>query len=489
MHKIANQGYISYPNKKENKLSIYKKLLENSVIFAIGNLGSKLISILLVPLYTYYLTTNEYGTVDIITTTTSLLLPILTLSIYDAVLRFTMDKKYDQDSVITNGIFITIVCLIVLIFIYPILSRFNVMDGMLSHFIIILILQAFQSIFSQFVRSIGEVRIFAYNGLLMTLVNAIMNIILLVWFPMGISGYLISIIISNFVSILYLFFKAKIHQFISIRKINKELAKNMLIYSIPLMPNSFMWWITNASNRYFIKYFVGVGANGLFAVANKIPSLLSILNNIFFQAWQMSAIEEFESKDKSKFYSTVFKYFSMVMFIGASLIIVILKISMKFIVAPEFYTSWQYVPFLLLGVIFSSFSSFLGTNYIAAQQTRGIFRTSIYAALISFILNLILMPIIGTYGAGISTTASFFTMWIVRTRDTQRFIKMRIDMSNITGNIFILLVQISVLYLNFNSVTEFKIEIILLLVLLTINKDLFELLKKILGNRHNKRMP
>lgn len=182
----------------------------------------------------------------------------------------------------------------------------------------------------------------------------------------------------------------------------------MLIYSIPLIPNALMWWVMNASNRYFILFFVGASANGLFAVANKIPSFLSILNTIFFKAWQLSAIEEYGDESKAKFYSQTFYYFSVVMFVGTSIILMILKYMMGILVSEEFFSSWQFIPFLLIGIVFSSFSAFLGTNYIAAKQTKGIFRTSLIGGTINIILNLIFIPLVGTNGAAISTMISFW---------------------------------------------------------------------------------
>ena len=78
--------------------------------------------------------------------------------------------------------------------------------------------------------------------------------------------------------------------------------KEMLVYCIPMIPNSIMWWITDASDKYMIAFFVGVSSNGIYALAKKIPSVLSMLHSVFFQAWQLSAVEESEAKDKSHYY-------------------------------------------------------------------------------------------------------------------------------------------------------------------------------------------
>lgn len=454
-------------------MSKYKKLLGNSLLFAVGNLGSKLINIILVPLYTYYLSTTEYGLVDVVQTTAKMLLPIISLSIFDGVLRFVMDKEEDPNAVFTNGIMITTVGSLIALLIYPILESFNLLDGLMGYMIVILILQAYQSLFAQFSRAIGAIKTFAVNGLLMAIVTGLMNILLLIQFDMGISGYLLSMVIANLFSVFFIAICVKGHRYFKVKTINKSLIKKMLVYSIPLIPNAFMWWVINASNRYFIVFFIGASANGLFAVANKIPTLLSVLNTIFFQAWQLSAIEEFESKDKSKFFSEVFSYFQMVMLLGASAIIVIIKLAMHFFVAPEYYSAWEYIPFLLLGVVFSSYSGFIGANYIAAKETKGVFKTSIIGGIINLLANIILIPVIGVNGAGLATMISFFAMWVLRVYDTRKFINLKVNVTNLVLNLIVIFVQTYILFVNLATTTNLIIQSLLFILLLVINKSLW----------------
>lgn len=465
----------------------YKKLLGNSALFAIGNLGSKLISIILVPLYTYYLTTSEYGLVDIVISTSSMLLPIVSLSIYEAVLRFIMDHSHDDDTILTNGVFATLAGGMIILLIYPLLRYFNVLGELLPFMIVILMLQAFQSLFAQYTRSVGNIKKYAVNGIIMSIVTGGMNILLLVYLNLGINGYLTSLVISNLISILYLGWASSIHKHIKISKFNFGKLKEMFHYSIPLIPNSFMWWVINASNRYFIYLFVGASANGLFAVANKIPSLLSILNTIFFQAWQLSAIEEFGSKDKSKLYSNVFNYFSLVMFMGSSAILIILKPLINMTVQSDFNESWRLVPFLLLGVTFSSFSGFLGTNYVAAKETKGVFKTSVVGGIVSVITNFIFVPIFGANGAGISTMVSFFVIWILREWDTRKYIEMNIDKVSLFKNVVVIAFQIGVLYLELRMIQEIIIESLLFVILLLLNNKYFLIVFKVMKQLVNKK--
>ncbi len=254
--------------------SRYKKLMSNSLVFAIGNLGSKLISFLLVPLYTYVLTTSQYGTVDVLTTTVSVFLPVSSLSIFDAVFRFIMDKNENKKSVFTNGLLVTLYSTVLMIIAYPILLFFKV--PLALPFLIILFLNILFSIFQNFTRGIGFVKIFALAGIVSAVTLGLSNILFLVIFKLGISGYLFSIIFSLLCSIIFISLSTRIWRFIDLKYASFKEIKKFLKYSIPLIPNSLSWWLTNDASRFFILFFVGVSGNGLFAVSNKIPTILSV---------------------------------------------------------------------------------------------------------------------------------------------------------------------------------------------------------------------
>lgn len=465
-------------------MNSYKKLINNSFIFAIGNLGSKLITFILVPLYTFYLSTEQYGTVDLVMTTITMLLPIVSASIYDGVLRFIMDKDKPRDVIVTNSMFIGILGMIIAFLFYPVLSFLNIFKGNLIFMYLILIVQFLQLFIAQFSRAIGKIKIYAVNGLLLTSSIAIFNILFLVYFNFGIKGYFWSHILANIISIIFLVIFTKIYKSLNFSKISSKTLKELLNYSVPLIPNSLMWFLVNASSRYFILFFIGISSNGIFGVASKIPALISLINQIFSQAWQISAIEEYENENKANFYSNVFTYLSSVLFIGSSALIVALKLLFNLAFSSDYYIAWKVVPFLLIGTIFSSLSGFLGTNYIAAKETKGVFKTSVYGGIISIILNFIFIPTFGIIGAGISSMVSFFLIFMIRFYDTKKYINMTIDWFLFIKTLIIIFIQIAVLMVPISIMSEFIIEVILFLILLVINKELFKPLLRIGGISH-----
>lgn len=454
-------------------MNSYRKLFNNIVIFAFGTLGSRAIAFVLVPLYTQYLSQAEFGTADLVLVTVNMLFPLVSGSMHEAVIRFAMNKDYDNESVMTNSFIISLVGFIIFLFFYPILKWLNFLDGSLEILYILLLIQGTDTIFKQYTRGIGKSKIFAFAGILTTFLNASFNILFLVVLNMDLMGYYLSFILGYGISALYLVLTVNPLKGISIKKANKGILRKLLSYSLPLIPNSLMWSLINSSSRYFISGFLGVAANGLFAVSSKIPALINIISQVFTQAWQLSAFEEYEKSKDSKFYSRIFDLYFSVLLISTSFIIVVLKPLFATVFAESYFESWQPVPFLVLGTVFSAASGYLGVAYTASNKTRGVFQTSVYGGGISLILNLVLIPSIGIVGAGISSMLSFLSMFLIRYKDTQKYIAVVIKWKKVIIIFVLLTLQIVCLFLGLNMFLEFCINLILSFLIVVVNKNIF----------------
>lgn len=459
----------------------FKKLLNNSIIFTIGSIGSKLITILLVPLYTYQLSSEVYGKIDLISITASLIMPILSLSIYEATLRMSMEKDTDRSEILNVSLFMYLIGSFVLILISSFIFSFNIVDkNFVTFFTILTILQTLEITFSQFLRGIDKIKEFAFKGILSAVILTLSNILFIVKFNMGLSGYFISLILSNFVAILYMAVVCKNYLIINFRLINITLLKKMLIYSIPLIPNSILWWIMNASNRYMIGIFVGLSANGLFAIANKIPSIMQVFTNIFTQAWQISAIEESDSDKRDDFFSKTFQIYSTFLFFIVLIILLFLKLIFSYAIASEYYYAWTAAPFLLLSLVYSSFSGFLGTNYLVSKKTAGVMTTTVIGAIGNIFLGLIFIPTLGIIGASLSSLLSSVIVWLLRVFDTKKFIKIKYAYKIFLLNNFLIFISIGNIFLNDQFLFEFCINVILIFCFLLTNKNLlFDLIRKV----------
>ena len=422
----------------------YKKLVSNTAILGIGTFASKLLVFFLIPLYTRCLTTAEYSTADLIMQTSNLLMPLISLGIYDAVFRYTLDgEKYDKRSVFSSGFVTLLFGTAVFLLLTPVL-RYVPYFGTDTWLIFLYVIAAiFHSLCAQFVRAEGKTALFAFQGILATALTIGFNILFLVGFSMKVTGYVLSVILADVISTMFLMFYAKLYKHISFKSVKRDFLFSMLKYSVPLIPTTVFWWVTNVADRYMVEHMCGAGINGLYAVSYKIPTLLILLSGIFIEAWQFSAVTERGDGDTehSRFFGTIFDSFQAIMFIAGAFLVAFAKICTVILVSPEFYGSWQYIPILSVATIFSSLVTFMGSVYLVEKKSVLSFVTSAIGAVINILLNFVLIPVWGANGAAIATFFCYFIVFIIRAVNTQKYIRFNLHTVKLTVNTLIVAFQ------------------------------------------------
>ena len=450
----------------------YKSLIKNSFLFAIGSIGSKAISFFMLPLYTRMLTTSDYGQLDVLQTTISLLIPLITFQAIEAVFRYSVDMRENKSasSVLMNGILLCLFGMLISLLLFPVFARIEPFSTYLLFFYLILFFSMMNGVLKQFVRGLGKIKIFVVSDLAYTASFVTFNIIFLVYLKMGLKGYFLSMVLAHLITTFILLVFGSVFKYLNFKSFDKSFMKTMLIYSIPLIPNGLMWWVMNVSDRYILTYFLGFDATGIYSVSYKFPSLITLMNSIFFMAWQLSAMQEYGKEGYDNFYKNIFGVLSSFLLLITAVVLLILKPLMSVFVADAFYESWKYVPLLLVGTVFQAFSSFFGTNYTASKKTKGAFTTSVYGAIVNIGINLLLIPIWGIQAAAFSTMLAYLTMWLLRLFDTKKFVKIKIDWKSLIFSIVLIGIQILGLYTITNTITFFIVETILILVMLFIQR-------------------
>lgn len=404
--------------------TILKSLAGNTLIFAIGNSVSILLTFVMVPFYTKILSPADFGISDILTTTTAMLVPLVSLNVFSAIFRFALDDD-NHIEIFTNGLLISLIGGFLSLVVSGILLLLGIKYSFLVgvYLGITLLLNLFQN----FTRGINKVKSFAISGIIATLSNVLSNVILMWVFKFGLNGYLYSLIISALITTIFLFINNKLYTYISLNKKSWSNTKDLLIYSIPMIPNSFAWWLTNDANKLIILAFVGPSANGIFAIANKIPTMVTTIFGMFSNAWQMTAVKEKEKSYTTELYSLTFNLmFGGILIINA-IVVVLIQWFMGFYVSDKFYNAWKLVPILLMTSFFSNMSAFFGTTYLVAKKTKGLFTTTIWGTTINIALSFVSVPLIGINGAAISGAVGFFIVSILRLKQTSEWIKIQIE--------------------------------------------------------------
>ena len=421
-----------------------RDLSKNTAVFTIGSFGARIISFLLVPLYTYVLSTSEYGTLDIVTTTVQLLIPVLTLNVQDAVLRFALDSEYKKEDVIRVSLKIDIISACILGIVLLAGNFIHVLPLTPNYLFFLYISHvagAVNNNLTMYLKAKKKVVNLTVWGLINTLVTCLFNLVLLLVLKLGVNGYMISYASGTIIADIGMLTTAGVLADIKNSRPNPTLRRAMLAYGIPLVLNSIAWWINNASDRYILTYFCGTAVNGIYSVSYKIPSILAIIQTIFYSAWSVSAITEYDKDDTDGFIGNVYTAYGSISIVGCSVIMLFNIAIAKVLYAKDFFQAWEFVPFLLVGTAFNGLGHFHGSIFSARKLTKEISLTTLIGALTNTILNFIFIPQFGALGAAIATMIGYFSVWIARTIRLRNIIKMRVKWEKHSICLFILVVQ------------------------------------------------
>lgn len=421
----------------------YKRLLSNTATVGIGTLGSKLLVYLLVRLYTSVLSNEEFSIASNITEMATLLIPFISLGIGEAVFRFAMDKQYRQSEVFTQGFVAVGIGALLLPIVAIVFLNIDYFDSYVPLLILYILSSAIHTNCSQYIRAKAMFRLYAVQGLLNTLLTIGLNVLFLIPLNMGITGYVLSVAVADLLSSLFLFTVAKLWRDLSFKGLQKSTLKAMLLYSLPLIPTTISWWVTNVSDRYMITFMQGDSINGLYAAAYKIPTLLMVLIGIFNSAWKYSAVEERSKSDSALFFSNVYHSFSTCLILVSGGIIAFSKFFSVMMFGEDFRAAWVYIPILTLAMAFSALSSFTGTIFIVEKKSRYSLYTALVAALVNVVLNLMLIPLfsgdeIGAMGAAIATLCAYLVMFALRLFFSTKLVPYRSYLTETVLNFFVL---------------------------------------------------
>lgn len=395
-----------------------KSLAKNTLLFTISSFGTKLLTFFLIPLYTSVLSTEDYGVADLISVTAAFLMYILTMDIKSSVLRFAIDKNNNQEGILLYGFKILFLGSALLAVGIGVIWALNIVKWEAYCFVFLWLtffILALYDILSNYLRAIDKVAAIVVSGLIITGITIASNLLLLLVFKLGVLGYLISALLGNFIACIFCLIIIKPNlKNIKAKMCEPAIRKEMLKYSFPLVFNGIAWQINASLDKYFITAYCGTSENGIYSVASKIPMILTTVMTVFLQAWNLSAIKDFDKNDADGFFAKIYKSFNAILVLGCAALIFINIPVAKILFQKGFFGAWQYSSILLISSMFSALSSFLGGIFTAVKDSKTIAFSAVLSALVNTILNMLLIPRWGALGAAIATVVSFLAIWIVR---------------------------------------------------------------------------
>ena len=446
------------------------ELAKNTAILTVGKICTQCISFFLLPLYTAILSTEEYGTFDLLVTYSTLLLPLVNWQLDQGLFRFMLDLRGNKKK--EKSLFSTLLC-----------------SSIIQSFIYV-ILQVFTALFLQFVRGLGESVKYTIASFISATATTVLNVIVLAILKMGLQGLFISTLIAQIATLIYLILASKCWQYISIKEVRISIFKKVGTYSIPLIPNDLAWWVINASDRMVISQFLSTAANGIYSVANKFPNVFISFYNILNLSWTETVSLHYNDKDRDEFLTetmtSLFKLFAAACF-G---IVACMPFIFPIMVNKKYAYAYDQILILMYAMLFRVLVGLYSCIYVAQKNAKKIAYTSISAAIINLVVDVILINKIRIFAASVSTLIAFVIMFLVRYIDVNKTIHMKIKKTIIIGSIAIGTMLIVTYYCN-NKVIQFISLCITAIYAIATNIDMLklgiELVKKKLWNKWKKK--
>lgn len=470
----------------------YKYLSKNFVLFGISSFGPRIISFFMVPLYTNCLSTYDYGIGDLVSTSANLTLPIIVLCVETAILRFCFDKDYSSDELLSSGLFIClqgmVVCTIITVLV-GIIPVFHIKSEYLVAFLLMVLSTGLYNILTNFARGINKVQYMVEMSIITTVASCLFNVVLLLLFHYGLSGYLLSNYLGTFLAVIWGGYRLKIYKFIKIKSINKKTVHELQKFGFPLIFNKIGWWINSSSDRYIVTWILGATANGIYTVSYKIPTMLTACSDIFTQAWQLSAIKDFDPEDKDHFVANMYELYNGFLVLCCSILIIMAIPIASLLYAKSFFVAWRFVPPLLISFVFGGLSGFLGSIFTAVKDTKIFSYSTLIGAIVNIGLNFIFVYLIGTMGAAVATLISNIVIWLIRLQRSKRYIVIRVNYTKHLIMYSLLIVQFFVCLEGFRII-PILMQLLIFLIILIMNRaiilHLLKKAKKILTNFQKK---
>ena len=455
------------------------KFIKDIGVYAIGNIGSKLITFLMVPLYTYFVhDTSDFGYYDLCLNVCFLLMPFFTLQLRDGAFRFLLDcDDEEKRQRIVTFVSRTMLTTLSLAALLAIVMAMTTNIHYLGYALGLLIALSLQEVYSQVFRGLGNNRAFAATGILSALGIGVFSILFVAMMGMGIKGIFLANILARILALLIVESRVRLitrntRWSLSARQVGRDIIR----YTLPLLPGSLCWWLTGSSDRLFISHFLGLDINGVYAVAIRFTGIITTLAIIFYQAWQETAILQYNSPDRNRFFSKMFNGYIFLLSVILVGYVFMLKVNYGWLVADEYSESLNYIYPLAVSAVIFAIAAFFDMGYQCAKDTKRTLPAIVLAAIVNVLFNFALIKPLGVYGVIITQLITYVVLVTYRWFDMKRYFTLSIN-HRIAVPIAMILLSSIPFYLNSNPLIDIAFMILaLVLIIWSCNHEIRELI-------------
>lgn len=415
------------------------KLLKSTIIYLGGNVLSKLVVFLMLPLYTMHFAPADYGYYDVANTYVGLSITIVFMEVWVIILRFMYDNKScEKYKPMSNGVALCFICLLVLvslIFIVHIFADIQYVGWVLTYACIIPI----NILYGYIARGFDKSLIYAISGVTAAVVNALASILLIVVFSVDYKTLYISYILGAFIQCAIIEWKVGVLRRFKLRAVNLEDVKKMFIFAIPFGLSSTGYWFLSSFNRTVISTQLSVADNGIYSVALKFTLVLTLLSSCFIYAWQEMAFKkgvEFEKKnknEKSEFFSYAGNMFLKSINLAVLLLLPIIYILFPFIINEQYSFGFYIIPLAVIATMVNVYASFLTSIFVAIKKVKILYLDAIFGSIVNVIVVYSLINQIGLNASSIALICGWGTSATIRVALLNKYIDFKVDLKIVFG--------------------------------------------------------
>ena len=479
--------------KKNNSKLV--QFVKGSAILVISNIILKATNFLLLPLYTGYLTPDQLGISDSITSLISFVFPLLVLAFDSAFGAFYYDNEEEEyQKKVFNTTFFFLFAMSILTTLVMLGSSY--ISSFLFHstkYNISICVAMFSVAVNMWflplalqVRMQNKLTLFSIINLVSSFFMILLNIVFVTKLEWGYFSLIASILVVNLMQlILYLIF-AKVK--ISIKLFDKALFKKMLRYALPMVPMVLAEWILSLSDRYILLYFAGEYEVGIYGVAARFLSLITVITNGVYVAYTSFAFSSAKDSNAKQQFIKVLD----VVFIILSLLSFTMSIFGKEIISvmadEKYFKAYALIGPLLLGQICYSVNTIMGYGFAHAKKSAYFLVPTLAGTVLNVILNFMFIPKYGSYAAALTTMIGYFVMMIITYFLSQRVYECGYHFGRIVFSLTIMAVAV-IWFIDFSLWFKALSFVVILIVIAVCFRsaisDIFKMLKKLLKKSDN----
>lgn len=454
-----------------------KELSKDTAVYGISTIVGRFLGFLLIPFYTNVLSTAEFGIYSYI---------YAFLGFFNVVYIYGMDAAFmkyhslaeeseKKETFSTPFLFVVFTSLILSAFFFlfsiqisGLLQIQNEYKHLINYFSLILLFDAIVLIPFANLRLQRKAKKFAAIKLINILLNLGLNFVLILYYWMGVEGIFISNVVASAATFLILI--PDIFTNLSFSIVSKKL-KTMLKFALPYLPASFAAMMVQVIDVPIVRFLTNDDTLGIYRANYKLGIFMMLVVSMFQYAWQPFFLTNAKEKDAKEIFAKVLTLFV----VAASLLWVALSLFIddiaafeflpgRSLIGKEFLSGVHIVPIILLGYLFfGMYINFQAGLYIEEKTKYFPLVTGLGAAA-NVIVNFLLIPVWGIYGAAVATLVSYLVMAVGLFIVTQRFYKINYEYSKIIKTlVLILIIGYTYYYLFLLGILLFLYKILLLI--------------------------